>query len=231
MNKYFFIGLSGSIASLLSNTITYPIYSHYLRISAKHNASHIYAGYMSFIIANILSQLVYYMFYSLFIDIFIHINISLPASFFAGCITVVIVNPIWVINTHMCVYNKSLMTIIKHTKFVEYYYGIGPSLILVTNPTIQYSCYEYIHSYIIDYVVCKAFISKCIATILTYPYIYVKSLSHIQKRSMVFICRTIYTTSGISGFYTNMLTKSIHSVLTAIILMYTQHIIITYILY
>lgn len=226
MNKYLFTGISGCIASLVSNTITYPIYSHYLRTSAKHNSSHVYAGYTTFIIANALSQLVYYMFYSLFIDIFMYINLYLPASFFAGCITVLLVNPIWVINTHMCVYNKSLINILKDMKYSDYYCGIGPSLILVLNPTIQYSCYEYIHMYIIDSVVWKAFISKCIATILTYPYIYVKSLSHVYKQSMVSICKNIYINNGVSGFYTNISTKSIHSILTAIILMYTHHIII-----
>ena len=113
----------------------------------------------------------------------------------AGILNVFVTMPIWVINTRMTL-NKSNRTIIStindiiHNEgFSSFYKGLIPSLILVSNPAIQFVVYEQLirtlskrrnkQSKLLQLSSTQFFIlgaiAKAVATVLTYPYQVIKS--------------------------------------------------------
>ena len=144
---------------------------------------------------------------------------SILTGLIAGSITVVVTNPIWVVNTRMTVSksNKSflrqLVSMAKTEPLSNLFNGLVPSLILVLNPIIQYTIYEQFKNFLIKvrskkmdslkgvngngngngshskanvhFSSLDAFfigaVGKLIATALTYPYITLKTRSHLNN--------------------------------------------------
>ncbi|KAG8776875.1 hypothetical protein FRC16_004375 [Serendipita sp. 398] len=119
--------------------------------------------------------------------------------------------------------------------------GIGPALILVINPIIQYTAFEQIKNLVMqrrtaalraagstraaslsdwDYFFLGA-ISKLIATTMTYPYIVVKSrlqAGRAEYPSAWAGLQAILAREGVAGLYKGISSKLVQSVLTAAIL-------------
>ena len=112
----------------------------------------------------------------------------------AGTITSVLTNPIWllviktrVINTRLLVKDKSqkkegvweaAASIQNEEGIAGFWRGIGPALMLVSNPVIQYTVFERLRVHVestkkltpVDFLLLGAFAKLC-ATSITYPYI------------------------------------------------------------
>ncbi|KAJ6554751.1 mitochondrial carrier domain-containing protein [Mycena capillaripes] len=115
--------------------------------------------------------------------------------------------------------------------------GVGPTLVLVINPIIQYTVFEQLKKLMItspvdpkeaaavlsdsDYFVLGA-LSKFMATGITYPYIVVRTRlqsgrkTHCARRYMASL-HTIVRTEGIKGLYRGVGAKIVQSVLAAAI--------------
>ena len=132
---------------------------------------------------------------------------SMAAGAVAGSLTVLMTNPIWVVNTRMTARKSetdevlpgaegqkkvapstlaTLMSIIKDEGVTRLFAGVLPALVLVINPILQYTIFEQLKQVLekrrkvtpSDSFYLGA-LGKLAATSITYPYITVKSRAHV----------------------------------------------------
>ena len=132
------------------------------------------------------------------------------AGAIAGSATVLITNPIWVVNTRMTARKKeategdlesqskkkakastvgTLLALIKEEGPQALFAGVLPALILVINPILQYTIFEQLKNVVekkrrvtpTDAFYLGAF-GKFAATTITYPYLTVKSRAHVAGK-------------------------------------------------
>lgn len=142
---------------------------------------------------------------------------SIVAGLIAGCATAVTSNPIWVVNTRQTVrvtqktedgvaapvvrrlsFLATLRSIVEKDGVRALWKGIGPALVLVTNPVLQYTVFEQLKAWLIasrtataratalrdwDFFWLGA-ISKLIATSITYPQIVIKARQQAMSNDM-----------------------------------------------
>ena len=136
---------------------------------------------------------------------------SIIAGAIAGSATVMITNPIWVINTRMTARKNesdegllpvgekrpqtkpstigTLVSLIRDEGATSLFAGVLPALVLVINPILQYTIYEQLKNMLEktrkvgpkDAFYLGA-IGKLLATSITYPYITVKSRAHVATK-------------------------------------------------
>lgn len=134
---------------------------------------------------------------------------AIIAGAIAGSATVLITNPIWVINTRMTARRseadeqglpggspkkskstiQTLLDLLKNEGPSALFSGVLPALILVINPILQYTIFEQMKNIVErrrrvtpkDAFYLGA-IGKILATSITYPYITVKSRMHVASK-------------------------------------------------
>ncbi|KAK0206532.1 mitochondrial carrier domain-containing protein [Desarmillaria ectypa] len=188
---------------------------------------------------------------------------SIITGLIAGSATTIISNPIWVVQTSQAVrtlnqgssdasgrpkrpgFIETVRGILAKDGIGAFWRGIGPALVLVMNPVIQYTVFEQLKNTLIARRTTKlrlagadaatailsdwnffflGAISKLIATALTYPYIVIKSRmqaghsSALGYKSTLDGLLTILQEEGIHGLYKGVGSKLTQSVLTAAIL-------------
>jgi adenine nucleotide transporter 17 len=134
--------------------------------------------------------------------------------------------------------------IIQQEGFTALYRGLTASLILVSNPAIQFGLYEYISNIVciykdvphhklssFHYFIIGAF-SKAVATLLTYPYLTVKSrlqASHAKEHvgTLDFIMN-LARKEGIGAFFQGMGVKMTQTVLNAAFMFAIHEQIVVY---
>jgi len=187
---------------------------------------------------------------------------SMFAGLIAGSATTVISNPVWVIQTAQTVNGMDSVSaevsahpprrlglrataarLMRTGGFAAFFRGLGPALVLVVNPVLQYTVFEQLKNALVrrrrmagrvgklltdwDFFLLGA-ISKFVATGITYPYIVVKSrmqAGHFtaeRYRSALHGLSTIITEEGIGGIYKGAGPKLLQSMLTAAILFASQ---------
>lgn len=161
---------------------------------------------------------------------------SMLAGAVAGSATVLCTNPIWVVNTRMTTRKReseeqvlpgaapkrapstlgTLLSIIRDEGWTRLFAGVGPALVLVINPILQYTLFEQMKNALEarrrrpitpkDSFYLGA-LGKLLATSITYPYITVKSRMHVsqgQKEGMTESLRRIVREEGWQGLYGGM---------------------------
>ncbi|EKM59918.1 uncharacterized protein PHACADRAFT_206137 [Phanerochaete carnosa HHB-10118-sp] len=187
---------------------------------------------------------------------------SMLAGLVAGSCTAILSNPVWVIQTTQINQDTSdkpksrmgviqtVRTLLKDYGISAFFRGVGPALVLVMNPIIQYTVFEQMKNLLIkrrtaklratgglaiavavlsdwDYFFLGA-LSKLVATSLTYPYIVVKnrlqagSDEAARYKSALHSVLIIAKEEGIEGLYRGLSSKLLQSVLTAAILFASQ---------
>ncbi|KAG6900952.1 hypothetical protein C0993_004389 [Termitomyces sp. T159_Od127] len=181
----------------------------------------------------------------------------------SGSATTIISNPIWVVQTSQAVrtldqssgqpaatrklsFIQTCKNIVAKDGVKAFWRGIGPALVLVINPVLQYTVFEQLKNLLIasrtkklraagaaasvvailsdwDFFFLGA-LSKLVATGSTYPYIVIKSrlqaghASALKYKSTLDGLLTILKEEGIGGLYKGVGSKLLQSVLTAAIL-------------
>ncbi|KAI1004439.1 hypothetical protein K3495_g3771 [Podosphaera aphanis] len=136
---------------------------------------------------------------------------SMTASAIAGGATVLLTNPIWVINTRMTVKKQiqtsgelsprspapdmastsvgTLLALLRNEGPLALFSGVVPALILVMNPILQYTIFEQMknvlerkHRMTPAMAFLLGALGKLLATSITYPYITIKSRMHVAGR-------------------------------------------------
>ncbi|KAG8701370.1 hypothetical protein FRC09_005409 [Ceratobasidium sp. 395] len=187
---------------------------------------------------------------------------SMLAGLLAGSATSIASNPLWVIQTTQAVrtlpsttapsqapepqgpkrklgFLATIRYILRTDGPAAFWRGIGPALVLVVNPILQYTVFEQLKNALVarrrrlskgsatlsslDYFLLGA-LSKLVATTLTYPYIVIKSRmqsghAHTREYKSSWDGLTkIVQREGIAGLYRGIGSKLAQSVLTAAIL-------------
>jgi solute carrier family 25 (peroxisomal adenine nucleotide transporter), member 17 len=134
---------------------------------------------------------------------------SIIAGAIAGSATVLLTNPIWVVNTRMTARRseeseqelpggapkkprstiQTLLDLLKYEGPSALFAGVLPALVLVINPILQYTIFEQLKNTLerrrrvtpTDAFYLGA-IGKILATSITYPYITVKSRMHVASK-------------------------------------------------
>ncbi|CAK9783919.1 mitochondrial carrier [Cutaneotrichosporon oleaginosum] len=181
------------------------------------------------------------------------------AGMIAGSITTTLTNPVWTVQAYQSTkvttnaegkvekptMGSAANDIIKQSGIKGLWRGLGPALILVINPVIQYTTFERMVSLLLNYRAKKAgaiavatrsalsdrdlfvlgALSKLIATGVTYPYLVVKSrlqvASHKYKSSVTAVLE-ILKTEGLRGIYAGLGPKLLQSALTAAFMFVAQ---------
>ncbi|KAI0265893.1 mitochondrial carrier domain-containing protein [Gloeopeniophorella convolvens] len=185
---------------------------------------------------------------------------SMLAGLIAGTATTITSNPVWVIQAAQTVSGmdtgavdapppKRLGAFATAAHLLQtdgpaaFFRGLGPALVLVVNPVLQYTVFEQLKNALVrrrrqagrtgplltdwDFFLLGA-VSKLVATGVTYPYIVVKSrlqaghAAAARYRSALHGLRTIIAEEGVSGVYKGAASKLLQSVLTAAILFASQ---------
>ncbi|UPR02291.1 mitochondrial carrier protein [Chloropicon primus] len=181
---------------------------------------------------------------------------SLAIASLAGCGNVLMTNPIWILVTRMQANRKTGVEGVEGTnatlaetakKLYEesgvlgFWKGVAASLIMVSNPSIQYMFFESLSNMRLDAsgrgpkpmtafeVFCNSALAKLGATVITYPMLVVKSnMQNFSKQSsgsqkeggysIAGTVKTILDKEGPGGFYKGMKTKIFQSVFAASLL-------------
>lgn len=131
---------------------------------------------------------------------------SMIAGAIAGSATVLLTNPIWVVNTRMTARKaepegqtpekkqrtstiSTLMELLQKEGPKALFAGVLPALVLVINPILQYTIFEQMKNVVErrrrmtpkDAFYLGA-LGKILATSITYPYITIKSRAHVASR-------------------------------------------------
>jgi adenine nucleotide transporter 17 len=170
----------------------------------------------------------------------------LVASCLAGVANVVLTNPLWVVNTRIVVGDSASLSfltemrqIVKSEGLRHLWSGTVTSLLLVSNPVIQFFAYEELKGMLLvrksgsalALLGFEAFVlgalSKAVATVLTYPLQLaqvVLRLQHHEKdnrddspayRGTLDCLIRLYKRDGLEGLFTGMRAKLVQTVLTA----------------
>ena len=171
-------------------------------------------------------------------------NLAVGAG--AGTVTCVVTNPLWVVNTRVKLRGKDarsegvlaeLARLHREEGVAGLFQGLVPSLVLVSNPSVQFMCAElikrrYLASLrarggpaadeavllgpLFQFTVGAA--SKLVSTLVTYPYQVIKTrlqrVENTQHTTMTSI-RSIFREEGFGGFYKGMEVKMGQTVLTS----------------
>ncbi|KAI9859286.1 MAG: hypothetical protein M1813_007060 [Trichoglossum hirsutum] len=170
---------------------------------------------------------------------------SMIAGALAGSATVLITNPIWVVNTRMTARKGdsdeavlpgstpkkapstlgTLLALIKNEGPSALFAGVIPALVLVINPILQYTIFEQLKNYVAKkrrVTPTDAFflgaLGKLLATAITYPYITVKSRMHVAGKEKVTMSeglKKIIREEGWQSLYKGIGPKISQSVITA----------------
>jgi adenine nucleotide transporter 17 len=136
---------------------------------------------------------------------------SMIAGAIAGSATVLLTNPIWVINTRMTTRKRNketdesllpgakgpkapttigtLLALLREEGPQALFAGVVPALVLVINPILQYTIFEQLKNVLEKkrritptIAFLLGALGKLVATTITYPYITVKSRMHVAGR-------------------------------------------------
>lgn len=230
-----------------------------LKFFIQH-AEKYYSGLESALIGIVAVNFAYYYIYNLVGDHFrrsnklkkgLNVKQSLLTGLAAGIVSRLVTNPIWVANTRMTVKqleiesntlstksNKNtfevMYDIFKKEGISGAFSGIGPALILVTSPMIQFTVFEQLKNLIVKVFKKKEILSvealllgsfgKLVAILATYPYYTVRSRMHLNMNSKdansFSVLLDIIKKEGFSSLYGGINAKLLQSVLSAGLIFY-----------
>jgi adenine nucleotide transporter 17 len=228
------------------------------RVTKEEGVLAFYSGLKASLIGIAASNTVYFYWYSFLREHAIQLAQrkeltaleSLGVSTIAGVINVVSTLPIWVVNTRMQLdttksLKEQLLTVYNDDGVKGFYKGIIPSLILVSNPAVQFMVFERLKSLLLkrggrkrlsatDAFLLGA-VAKLVATLVTFPYLLVKSRLQakgtqgvIKYAGFVDAVTRIFAADGLRGFYKGINSKLVQTVLGAAFMFWVKEKVVVY---
>ncbi|PRT55110.1 Peroxisomal membrane protein PMP47A [Wickerhamiella sorbophila] len=216
-------------------------------IVQREGISGLYAGLDSALFGITITNFIYYYFYEGTKNLYeapagqLTTLQSMSAGAIAGAATCIFTNPIWVVNTRMTVRDGSaqpstlatVKDIYERDGLKAFFSGLGPALVLVINPVLQYTIFEQLRNAVeknrkmtsIDAFFIGA-LGKIIATSVTYPYITLKARLQLRRKdntassSLIQGIKDIVARDGLAGLYGGLTTKVLQSALTSAFLFF-----------
>jgi adenine nucleotide transporter 17 len=206
-------------------------------LSRLYERKEVYQGAESVVITLATSSFVFFYAHQMLQNVLVRRNsqktalLSLLGSSLAGMLNVFITNPMWVANLRIIKGSKlslwqEIATIAKTEGWKSLWNGTGTSLLLVSNPVLQFFVYEQIKASRLKKnatatlspmeAFCVGALAKGIATIATYPLQLAQVLLRLQKGVGTYDClKKQFDQGGVKGLYTGMNAKLLQTVLTA----------------
>lgn len=232
-------------------------YAVILDIIKQEGFFSLYRGLIPVISSLCCSNFVYFYTYNCMKTVFIGEGVKpdpfkdLTFAFVSGVVNVLVTTPLWVVNTRLKLQGikfetdeyrgdkqvrysgilDCLLKIVKTEGILSLWAGVKPSVILASNPAIQFMVYETIKRYFQKtlhqtelsgflYFIIGA-IAKTVATIITYPLQILQSRQRAgynkesQRKSMREAFKDILRQYGFAGLYKGLEAKLLQTVLTA----------------
>lgn len=252
--------VSGMAGGVFSMALLYPLESIRIRLQVvkggskkslweaisavvrQEGARGLYQGLESSLIAVAISQGVYFYWYTALKRLAFRLkgsmtldpvmNVAVASA--AGIVNVVLTNPIWVVSTQLALKKESIAQcfrrIFKESGLAGLYAGFVSALLLVSNPIIQFVCYEQILKFLrksgrastLGIFIAGA-ISKAIATTATYPLLVIKSRKQVstgkekaqRQHSVLRAVSKMIKEEGFTSLYSGLQAKLVQSVLNS----------------
>lgn len=226
------------------------------RVTSEEGVFALYSGLKASLIGIAASNTVYFYWYSYLREHALAQRKELSSlenlgiSSLAGVINVISTLPIWVVNTRMQLdttksLKEQLYTVYKEEGIRGFYKGLIPSLILVSNPAVQFMVFERLKSITLKRTSRKrlsatdAFllgaVAKLVATLVTFPYLLVKSRLQakgtqgvVKYAGFVDAVTKILKAEGPMGFYKGITSKIVQTVLGAAFMFWTKEKVVVY---
>jgi adenine nucleotide transporter 17 len=230
----------------------------FTRIAKEEGVLAFYSGLKASLIGIAASNTVYFYWYSYLRDYACSLAgrkdltalESLGVSSMAGVINVVSTLPIWVANTRMQLdttktLKDQITTVYNEEGIRGFYKGLIPSLILVSNPAVQFMVFERLKSILMKrgnrkrLIPTDAFlvgaVAKLVATFVTFPYLLVKS--RLQAKGTQGVVKyagftdavtKIFKADGALGFYKGINSKLVQTVLGAAFMFWVKEKVVVY---
>ena len=208
-------------------------------LARLYDTRELYQGAGSVVITLATSSFVFFYAHQLLHDILVRRKykktavLSLLGSSLAGIVNVLITNPMWVANMKIVKGSKAslwreLQHIVQSDGWKSLWNGTGASLLLVSNPVLQFFVYEQVKASRLKTRValspieafCIGALAKAIATIATYPLQLAQVLLRLRKGvgtdTGTWDClKHQFDRGGVKALYTGMNAKLLQTVLTA----------------
>jgi len=228
------------------------------RVAKEEGVLAFYSGLKASLIGIAASNTVYFYWYSFLREHAIQLAQrkeltaleSLGVSTVAGVINVISTLPIWVVNTRMQLdtsktLKQQLLTVYNEEGIKGFYKGLVPSLILVSNPAVQFMVFERLKSILMSrgnrkrLSATDAFlvgaVAKLVATLVTFPYLLVKSRLQangtrgvIKYAGFTDAVTKIFAADGVLGFYKGITSKVVQTVLGAAFMFWAKEKVVVY---
>jgi len=245
-------GASGAVSAGISNAVVYPLEVLRVRICAdkgnfgpkellemlkKQGIKSLYSGFWSGFISQSTSYAVYFFVYrytqkSLNPTQINKILKDLVTSLIASFVTLLVNCPIWTINSRLIMDNRlgvvgCFKKILKEEGFTGLYKGFSSSVILLSNPVIQFAGYELLKRKLGDtnnalkYVV-MASISKLVATVTTYPLQTIRTRTQLEaskQLSILEVIKDMVQNEGVLSLYKGQSSKLMQTLTNAALIM------------
>ncbi|KAJ3801611.1 mitochondrial carrier domain-containing protein [Lentinula aff. detonsa] len=217
------------------------VYEAVLEILEREGILGLYSGLSSSLLGIAVTNGVYYYFYERSKGIFLtggkkglSTLESIITGLIAGSATTIISNPLWVVQTSQAVHTMDSKTRIEKLGFLQtvqhiltkfgmkgFFRGIGPALVLVVNPVIQYSVFEQLKNLL----TARRKLQRK-GNLTDWDFFVLGAISKLARlqagatkyRSSINALATILREEGLEGLYKGMGSKLLQSVLTAAIL-------------
>lgn len=183
----------------------------------------------------------------------------------AGAVNVILTTPCWVVNTRMKMQGAKvkkgdenlirqtkykgifdgLVTISKQEGIEKLWSGTLPSLVLVSNPALQFMVYESLKRRVMEaldrdqlssgVIFILGAIAKSISTVITYPLQVVQHKSRfgsedVKNKRMIQVLMDIVAQSGLLGLYKGLEAKLLQTVLTTAMMYLCYEKIVAFVL-
>jgi adenine nucleotide transporter 17 len=161
--------------------------------------------------------------------------VNLLSSCLAGIGNVLLTNPLWVVNMAIITGEaktsslwQEFWTMVRQRGLLHMWNGTSASLLLVSNPVIQFFCYEQFKQHTIRHRAQKSLapmeafsvgaVAKAIATVSTYPLQLAQTVLRLKDngyRGTLDCLIRLFQRGGMKEWYTGMRAKLLQTVLTA----------------
>jgi len=173
--------------------------------------------------------------------------LSLPVASAAGALNVLATNPLWVLVTRLQAAHRlrsedspgsvlaappsafsEACAVYRQGGLRAFWAGCGPSLVMVSNPVVQFAVYEWLAARGSGSPFVRGAASKLAATLATYPYLVIKSRQQAAARAAaarggpLAQLLDLYREEGLSGLYSGLDSKLAQTVLAAAVLFSTK---------
>ena len=220
-----------------------------LQLWHAEGANGLFAGLRPACLSLAVSNSVYYSLYAAFRNASLRRSRStqlsglaaLPVSFAAGCLSVLLTNPFWVVVTRLQARTerlssgvlRELQLLLKEGGAAALWRGTLPSLALVANPVVQFAAFEGIMSRLRRRTAASVFlagaVAKLLATFATYPFLLQKSRRQAAcgggaqpQPAMLRELLDVARREGLGGLYAGVGSKAVQTALATAILFTTK---------